>query len=117
MSVVVSRLKDGENTVVAGDGSQSDKLGITIRELTKELAARLNIKDSKSGLVITEVKPGSAAEEAGIASGSIVIEINGQRPETPEKFGEIVSKLAKGSLVRLLLKSLDGSIHYVAIKA
>ncbi len=115
--VVVSKLKDGESALATTGGSESDKLGISIQELTKELAARLGIKDVKSGLVISEVKPGSPAEEAGIVSGSIVIEINGQRPETQAKFNEIAAKLKKGDVVRLLLKRPDGSVYYAAIKS
>lgn len=115
--VVVGKLKDGESVAPAVGGSESDKLGITVQELTKELAARLGIKDSKGGLVIAEVKPGSSAEEAGVAPGSIVIEINGQRPETVDTFAAIVAKLKKGDVVRLLLKRPDGSVYYVAMKA
>jgi serine protease Do len=114
--VVVAKLKDGESAETVGTGSESEKLGITVQELTKELAVRLGIKDSKSGLVITEVKPGSAAEEAGITTGGVIIEINGQRPETLEAFKSVVSKLTKGAVVRLLLKRPDGSVHYVAMK-
>ena len=116
--VVVSKLKDGEGAAAStGGGSESERLGITIQELTKELATRLGIKDFRGGLVITEVKPGSAAEEVGIVPGSIIVEINGQRPDTPEKFGETVAKIKKGDVVRLLLKRPDGSVHYVAMKA
>ena len=114
--VVVGKLKDGESAAIASGGSESEKLGITVQELTKELAARLGIKDIRSGLVITEVKPGSSAEEAGVAMGSVVIEINGQRPETVDAFASIVSRLKKGDVVRLLLKRQDGSVHYVAMK-
>ena len=71
-------------TAVTG-GNESEKLGITVQELTRELAARLGIKDSKGGLVVTEVKPGSPAEEAGTLAGSIIVEINGQRPDTTGK--------------------------------
>lgn len=115
--VVVAKLKDGESAAIAGGGSESDKLGITVQELTKELAARLGVKDGKGGLVITEVKPGSSAEETGMSQGSIVIEINGQRPETVDAFTAVVAKLKKGDVVRLLLKRPDGSVHYVAMKA
>jgi len=115
--VVVSKLKDGESAAAPAGGSESEKLGISVQELTKELAAKLGIKDNRAGLVISEVKPGSAAEEAGILPGSIVIEINGVRPDTVEKFTEAVAKLSKGDLVRLLLKRPDGSVHYVALKA
>ena len=115
--VVVGRLKDGESVAATVGGSESEKLGITVQELTKELAARLGIKDSKSGLVISEVKPGSSAEEAGVMPGSVVVEINGQRPETVEAFVSSVATLKKGDVVRLLLKRPDGSAHYVAMKA
>jgi len=115
--VVIARLKGDDSAAAVPGGSESEKLGITVQELTGELAGRLNIMDSKGGLVITEVKPGSPAEEAGTLTGSIVVEINGQRPDTLEKYSAVVAKIMKGDVVRLLLKRPDGSIHYVAMKA
>jgi len=115
--VVVGTLKGGDSEAAATGGNESEKLGITVQELTSELAARLNIKESKGGLVITEVKPGSPAEEAGTVAGSIIIEINGQRPDSLEKYGSVISGLKKGDVVRLLLKRPDGSVQYVAMKA
>ena len=113
--VVVGKLKDGD-TAPAGGGNENEKLGVTVQELTKELAAKLGIKDAKSGLVITDVKQGSPADDAGITAGSIIVEISGQRPETVDAFSGIVAKLPKGSVVRLLLKRPDGSMHFVAMK-
>jgi serine protease Do len=67
-------------------------------------------------LVITEVKPGSSAEEAGVTVGSIVIELNGHRPETVNAYNTLVAALKKGDVVRLLLRRPDGAAHYVALK-
>jgi serine protease Do len=114
VALVVGKLKDGSGESVSG-GSESEKLGVTVEELDKAKAERLGLRDS-GGLVITEVKPGSAAEEAGIAAGSIVMEINGQRPESLAAFNSITAKLVKGSVVRLLLRRTDNSVHYVALK-
>ena len=116
-SVVVAQLKGEDAAATTTGGNESEKLGITVQELSSELAARLNIKDSKGGLVITEVKPGSAADEAGSVVGSIIIEINGQRPDSLKKYTSVISGIKKGDVVRLLLKRPDGSIHYVAMKA
>jgi serine protease Do len=115
--VVVGKLKGDDSTAAASGGNESEKLGITVQELTAELAARMNIKDSKTGLVISEVKPGSPADEVGTLAGSLIVEINGQRPDTLEKYSAVISKIKKGDVVRLLLKRPDGSIHYVAMKA
>ena len=115
--VIVAKLKDGEP--IAADkengSSVSDRIGITVQQLTKELAAPLGIKESK-GLIITEVKPGSPAEDAGVTSGAMIIEINGQRPDTPDKFIAVVSALKKGDIARLLLRRPEGGIQYLAVK-
>jgi serine protease Do len=116
LPIVVAKLKDGEaGGVVAKGDSVSELIGITVQELNGELAARLGIKDNK-GLVITEVKPGSPAEEAGVMPGSVLIEINGQRPDSLEKYSAATAKLKKGDVVRLLLRRQDGSVMYVAMK-
>ena len=115
--VVVSKLKDAapEGATTTNDGSENEKIGISVQELSKELATRFGIKDSK-GLVITDVKPGSPAEEMGVTAGALIIEINGQRPETVEKFNAVASALKKGDVVRLLLRRPDGATQYVAMK-
>lgn len=116
-SVIITKLKsEGSVSATTGD-NESDRFGITVQQLTTELASRLNIKDSKGGLVITEVKQGSSAEEAGTVPGSIIIEINGQRPESLEKYVSIVSSIKSGDIVRMLLKRPDGNAHYVALKS
>lgn len=113
-SLVVGKLKD-KDTEASDSDKDGDKIGVTVEEIRKDLADRLGLRDNK-GLVVTEVKPGSSAEEVGITAGSIVIEINGQRPETIKAYNAIVSKLKKGDVVRLLLRRPDGSAHYVALK-
>jgi serine protease Do len=115
--VVIGKLKGSGTDAVAVAGGENEKLGITVQELTKELATRLNIKDVKSGLVITEVKQGSSAEEAGVTPGSIIIEVNGQRPDSMETFSPLVATIKKGDVVRLLLRRPEGSMHYVAMKS
>lgn len=113
--LVVGKLneKDGESS--AYSSMENDKIGITVEEIRKDLADRYGFRDSK-GLVVTEVKPGSSAEEIGVTAGSIVIEINGQRPETAKAYRALVATLEKGAVVRLLLRRPDGTVHYVALK-
>ncbi|KAB0670150.1 DegQ family serine endoprotease [Oryzomonas sagensis] len=115
VGVTIARLKDGEAQASVGAAAESASIGIVVQELTKELASRLGIKDAK-GLIVSEVKPGSSAEEVGIAAGDMIIEVNGQRPDTQEKYNAAVAKLKKGDVARLLLKHPDGAIYYVAVK-
>lgn len=114
--LVVGKLKDGGSETSSVSSNENDRIGITVEELSKEKADRLGLRETK-GLVISEVKPGSSAEDSGVSPGSIVIEINGQRPETLAAFNAVAAKVAKGEVVRLLLRRPDNSVHYVAIKA
>lgn len=115
VTVAIARLKDGETQADADRVSESETIGIVVQEVTRELASRLGIRDTK-GLIISEVKPGTAAEEVGITAGDVIIEINGQRPDTLEKYNAAAAKLKKGDVARLLLKRPDGVIYYVAVK-
>jgi serine protease Do len=115
ISLVVGKLNEKDGGSGVDSSKESDKVGITVEEIGKDLADRLGLRDSK-GLVITEVKPGSSAEEAGVTVGSIVIEINGSRPETVNAYDALVAKLKKGDVMRLLLRRSDGTALYVALK-
>jgi serine protease Do len=115
LTVSVGKLKEGETSLAAGTGSANEKLGITVQELTKDLASQLGVRDSK-GLVVTEIKPGSPAEDAGVTPGSTIVEINGIRPDSLEQYSAEIAKLKKGDVVRLLLRKPDGNTMYVAIK-
>lgn len=115
ISLVVGKLKEKDGDASPDGTKESDKIGITVDEVRKDLVEKYSLRDSK-GLIVTEVKPGSSAEDIGVATGSIVIEVNGQRPETVKSYNAVISKLKKGDVVRLLLRRPDGSVHYVALK-
>jgi serine protease Do len=116
ITVVVAQLKDGEGaTTAVAAGGESGKIGFSVQELTKELAGRLGIREG-SGLVVVDVKPGSSAESAGVSPGDIIVEINGKRTETLEKFNAAAAGLKSGDVARLLLRRPDGAILYIAIK-
>ncbi len=52
-------------------------LGISMRDLTEELAIGLDI-DSERGVLVDTVFEGSPADDAGIKSGDVVLEIDGE---------------------------------------
>ncbi|MDD2500613.1 MAG: DegQ family serine endoprotease [Geobacter sp.] len=91
-------------------------IGVSVRELTPDVARQLGLKDVK-GVVVSDVKAGSSAEDAGMVRGDLILEFNGQSVENLEGFSVLASKVAKGDVVRLLLRRPDGSFGYVAVTA
>jgi Do/DeqQ family serine protease len=52
------------------------RIGVAIQDLTPELAQAMNTKQT-NGAVIARVEAGSAAEQAGLHSGDLVVAVNG----------------------------------------
>jgi serine protease Do len=115
VSLVVGTLKDKNAESDQGGGKESGIIGLTVEEISKEMADKLGLRDNK-GLVVTDVKPGSAAEELGVTPGSILMEMNGHRLETISEYNATIGRIKNEGVVRLLLRRPDGSVHYVALK-
>ncbi|CAH2030541.1 DegQ family serine endoprotease [Trichlorobacter ammonificans] len=114
--LTVGLAKDAPAEQTAAAQGEQAGVGISVQELTPELARQLRLRDVR-GVVVSEVKAGSPAEEAGVVRGDLVIEVNGQRIESIAGFAEAVSSVRKGDMVRLLLRRPNGTFGYVAMKA
>jgi len=61
-------------------------LGIALSPLSPVLAQRYNIPDGTTGVVVTSVLPGSAAAQAGLQPGDVVMAVNGAPTSTMARF-------------------------------
>jgi serine protease Do len=81
-------------------GAPSGYLGVAVGDLTVERMRALNLKDN-AGVLVTVVTGGQAAERAGIHINDVILEINGQKVDSSERFmGSIIGK-APGTKVSL----------------
>lgn len=110
-NVTIDRLKDESEPAVPVD---STRLGMSVTELTKELAATYRIKET-GGLIVTDVKMDGAAQVAGIQRGDVIREINGKQVATVADYEKEVAGVKKGETIRILLKRGGGS-RFVAIR-
>jgi serine protease Do len=78
------------------------KLGITVHDLSKDMAERLGL-NSSNGVAVTDVKPGSFADEAGLNRGDVILEVNKQKVNNEDDFNRIVSGLKSGQDVVFLV--------------
>jgi len=77
-------------------------LGVNLCEISGDRARELKLKEAY-GVEITRVEENSPAEKAGLKSGDVVLEYNGQRVEGMEQFGRLVRETPAGREARLLI--------------
>src|ERR1700676_5328593 len=88
----------------SGDEStpKQSKFGVTVRNLTPDMADRLDIAAGK-GVIVQDVKPGSFAEDIGLGRGDVVLEVNKQKVNNDDEFARIEASLKSGQDVVFLV--------------
>jgi Do/DeqQ family serine protease len=75
-------------------------LGVGIQPITEALAENFNVKDKK-GVLINDVKKGSAAEKAGIKRDDVIVAINGEKIEDPNTLRNKVAGTLPGTEIKV----------------
>ncbi len=107
----------------AGDEPASDATaldGVEVADLDRQSRRQFDIPASVKGAVVTNVESGSAADDAGLRPGDVIVELDHKPVETSDEAAE-ASRKAKGDrvLLRVWSKGSDGnsgSTRYVVVE-
>lgn len=91
-SVMEQLLKDGR--------VRRGLLGINIQNITEDTAKALQLTET-SGILVSNVRSGSAAEKAGVKRGDIITKINGEKIEDSNVLRNKVAGTLPGTEIRL----------------
>jgi serine protease Do len=80
-----------EKAQVAKAPFSNKSLGITVQNLTPDIAKGLGLK-KETGVVVTRVEPGSPAADAGIQTGDVIREVNRKPVKDVDDFVQKVEK-------------------------
>jgi len=97
-----------------GNNTNADSAldGVSVEDLTSQVARGLGLSAGISGVVVTEVSPGSAAASAGLQRGDVIQEVNRKPVKNAAEFEAAVRNSKDGTL---LLVNRDGHTTFVAI--
>jgi serine protease Do len=87
-------------------------LGLRVRALTDDERAELKVK---SGVIISDIQQGSAAEEAGLSPGEVIEEVGTKPISTPMEFGAQVREASKSKSHIALLVNNGQQTRFVTL--
>jgi serine protease Do len=95
-------------------GSSGDNYGLSVAPLTPGLAGQMGVK-AEHGLVVEQVAPASAASDAGLQSGDVIVEVNHQPVNNVTQFRDALK--ADAGRPALLLVNRQGNDLFLALSS
>src|SRR5712691_10149201 len=84
---------------------QDLQLGLTVRDLDRQISARLEVPRQTKGVLITRVEPLSSSFDAGIERGTVLLEINRERIESAGDYRRVLRGARPGDILTLYIYS------------
>jgi serine protease Do len=124
-------LRDGERRTVAVELGELDseelagrepaaddpsgRLGFVVEDVTRDVRRELGLDGDVEGVVVTEVEPGSLAEDEGLRQGDVILEVDRRTTADLETFRDAVEKTGPGEILLLTVLSAGGQ-HFLALR-
>lgn len=102
VNVTIGQLEEQKLAKAASAPEQVDKLGISVQTITDDLARQFKTEAGK-GVVISQVKPGSLAQRAGLDVGTVIHEVNRQAVSSADQFEKMIEQAADEGRALLLI--------------
>jgi len=77
-------------------------IGISIQDITPKIAQAFGL-DETDGVLITQVMPNTPAKKAGLATGDIVLKLNGENVENGSDLRNRIASSPPGSIIKLAI--------------
>ena len=125
LNVVLGELELAEkenliNKSIGNKNSKSktfDKLGFVAEELTKSNKDKFKLKNIKTGILITSVKENSAAQEAGLLPGMVIVRVGQIEVKTVDVIEDAIKNAVKQKRKAiLLLVKIENGTRFVALE-
>jgi serine protease Do len=103
-----------ENQAPAQPGQT--RLGLSLGDLSPDVASQLNLPNGTKGAVVTQVKPGSPADQAGIQAGDVIVGVGTHSVTDPTQAANAIRDAEHNGDQAVALRIIhDGQPAFVAV--
>ena len=112
VSIKIAEMKDEEEQVATGE---SEAFGLTVQNLTPEIAESLGINVDVAGVLVSGVDPGSPADDAGLRRGDVIVEVNRKPVKDVDAYKKELKATGEGKSVLMLVRRGENTV-FLALK-
>jgi serine protease Do len=105
--------RDKEAKETASNGHGKARWGIGLTDITPELREQLQASSDVHGAVVEQVQPGSAADNAGLQRGDVIVEVNRHPVQNAADVQKALSAVPDGQDALVLVWSSGGTTFRV----
>jgi serine protease Do len=87
--------------------------GLTVQDITPELARQLGLNPGEKGVVISGVEPGSPAAEAGLRRRDVIKEVHRHSIQNLDDYNRAIEKAKEDKALLFLVKRGRGTLYVV----
>ena len=113
-SLKLASLDDKDNSEQASNQSHGKaRWGIGLTDVSADVRSQLRLPDDVKGAVVTNVQPGSAADNAGLQRGDVILQVNRKPTKTAADAKQALTSIQDGQDALLLVHSNGGNTYRV----
>ena len=115
LQVTIGTLSADSGTAHGGQNAGMAGLGVALSSITPQLRQQLDLPDGARGAVITDVKPGSMADQAGLQAGDVITGVGDHEVTGTADASRAIRDGLKGDQALALRILRNGEPAFVAV--
>ncbi len=105
-----STLADNDNAPQSDDSDTlSSDVGVRVSELNDTLRQQFRVPDDVEGVIVTGVRPGSPAEDAGLRPGAVILQVEGEDVRTRRQLSDKIDNARESGKEAVLMRMQFGA--------
>ena len=105
---------NGQSAAGQGGTGNTGSIGVSLAALTPDLRQQLGLDEDVKGVVVRDVQGGSAADQAGLKAGDVIVGVGNTLVNSPHQAADAIHASLKNGEVALRVLH-DGQMLFVAI--
>jgi len=110
LEVTVAKLEDAS---AGAEPIEADELGLSVQDISPEIAKELGLDDDTEGVVVSSVGRGSPAEEAGIRAGDVIQMVGNRSVKSADEFRDELAERSDEESLLVLVRRGDQTLFRV----